>query len=185
MDAPTPRRGSANTPSARSSGTSADGNRLLDAERDVLEALRGQSFDFDSMDAISNIYRAASAVRLRAEREVLAEYGLTWGGFTILWVLWVWKAMETARLAEECGLAKGTLTGMLHTLERRDLVRRERVPTDRRRVVVDLTAPGAALIEDVLPRFNRFEGTVSDGLSPADKRELARLLRAVIHRATD
>jgi DNA-binding MarR family transcriptional regulator len=93
--------------------------------------------------------------------------------------------METARLADECGLAKGTLTGMLHTLERRDLVRRERVAADRRRVLVDLTPAGAALIDDVLPSFNRFEGAMTDGLSSADKRELARLLRIVIHRATD
>jgi DNA-binding MarR family transcriptional regulator len=160
-------------------------DRLLDAERDVLEALRGQSFDFESMDAISNIYRAASAVRARAEREVLSEHGLTWGGFTILWVLRVWKAMETARLADECGLAKGTLTGMLHTLERRDLVRRERIAADRRRVLVDLTPAGRGLIDAVLPTFNRFEGTMSDGLTKSEKRELARLLRVVIHRAAD
>jgi len=97
---------------------------LLDVERDVQARLGDQPLDFASLDAISNIYRAAVAVRRRAERNVLAEHGLSFGGFTILWVLWVWNEMETARLAEECGLAKGTLTGMLTTLEKRDPRRR-------------------------------------------------------------
>ena len=93
--------------------------------------------------------------------------------------------METARLADECGLAKGTLTGMLQTLERRGLVQRERIAADRRRVLVDLTPGGRELIDDVLPTFNRFEGAMSDGLAAIEKRELARLLRIVIHRAAD
>ena len=162
-----------------------DHNGLLAAERDVQERLRGRALDMESMDAVSNIYRAASAVRLRAERDVLSEYGLSWGGFTILWVLWVWRAMETAHLAEECGLAKGTLTGMLKTLERRDLVVRERVEADLRRVRVDITPAGLALIEEVVPRFNRFEGAATSSLAPAEKRELARLLRIVIQDAAD
>ena len=91
---------------------------LLDAERDVQARLGERPLDFASLDAISNIYRAAGSVRRHAEREVLAEYGLSFGGFTILWVLWVWGEMETAQLAEECSLAKGTLTGMLSTLEK-------------------------------------------------------------------
>ena len=92
--------------------------RLLDAEVDIQARLGDEPLDFDSMQAISNIYRAAAAVRRRAEREVLAEAGLSWGGFTILWVLWVWGEMEAAQLASECDLAKGTLTGMVTTLEK-------------------------------------------------------------------
>jgi len=153
--------------------------RLLDAERDVQARLGDFPLDFPALDAISNIYRAAVAVRRRAERNVLAEHGLSFGGFTILWVLWVWDEMETARLAEECGLAKGTLTGMLTTLEKQDLVERHRVPADRRRVLVKLTAAGTALISLVFPQFNRFESQVSSQLTVAEKKELARLLRLI------
>jgi len=91
--------------------------------------------------------------------------------------------METARLAEECGLAKGTLTGMLTTLEKRDLVERTRIPSDKRRVLVNLTPDGADLIAHVFPTFNQFEGQMSDGLTPTEKGELARLLRLVIQAA--
>ena len=156
---------------------------LLDAERDVQARLDGQPFDFRSLDAIANIYRAASAIRRKAEGEVLAPYGLSFGAFTILWVLWIWDDMETARLARECNLAKGTLTGMLNTLEKRELIERNRVESDMRRMMVSLTEPGATLIAEVFPKFNEFEGEMSAGLTNAEKDELADLLRRVIQNA--
>lgn len=159
--------------------TSPPEERLLDAERDIQARLGDQPLDFVSLQAISNIYRAAAAVRRRAEREVLADANLSWGGFTILWVLWVWGEMETARLAGECDLAKGTLTGMVSTLEKQGLVGRERVEEDRRRVTVTLTPDGLELIERLFPRFNRFEGNMTVGMTETEQRELARLLRIV------
>ena len=157
-----------------------DGARLLDAERLIQERLGDRRLDFDSMLAVSNIYRAATAVRRRAEKDVLSEFGLSWGGFTTLWVLWVWGEMQTAELADECDLSKGTLTGVVKTLERRGFVKRTRVESDRRRVTVALTDAGLDTIERLFPRFNLYEGDMVDKLSTAEKRELAQLLRQVI-----
>jgi len=158
--------------------------KMLDAERDVQARLGDKALDFDANRAISNIYRAAAAVRRQAERGLLSEYGLSWGGFTILWVLWVWGEMETARLATECDLAKGTLTGMLTTLEKRDLVERSRSETDGRRVLVSATPTGSAMIDELFPAFNAFEVDLVAGLAPAEQQELSRLLRIVITNAT-
>jgi len=160
-------------------------DEILAAEEDIRAALGDRPLDFVSLQAISNIYRAAAAVRRRAERTVLAEHHLSWGGFTCLWVLWVWGRMETARLAAECDLAKGTLTGLLNTLEKQNLVERERLQSDRRRVMVTLTDEGLATIEKVFPVFNGFEGQMSAGLSDPEKLELARHLRQVITNAGD
>ncbi|MEM7337073.1 MAG: MarR family transcriptional regulator [Actinomycetota bacterium] len=154
--------------------------RLLDAERVIQARLGDQPVDFDSLHAVSNIYRAATAVRRRAERELLAPQGLSWGGFTIVWVLWVWGEMETAQLASECDLAKGTLTGMVSTLEKQQLVARTRMERDRRRVTVALTPQGRAMIEELHPRFHRFEIEMVHDLSAEDRRSLARFLRLVI-----
>jgi len=150
----------------------------------VRARLADHDLEFDSNMAISNIYRAAAAVRGEAERDVLAEYQLSWGGLTILWVLWVWGDMPTSRLADECGLAKGTLTGMLTTLEKRDLVARHRVPQDKRKVMVRLTEPGDATISELFPKFNGFELEMVAGLTKEEQRELARLLRIVIKNAS-
>lgn len=145
--------------------------------------LRERELDFASMSAVANIYRAAAAVRRRAERTVLAEHDLSWGGFTILWVLWIWDEMETAQLARECDLAKGTLTGMVSTLERAGLVERTRLANDRRRVLVELTSRGRSTIESVFPEFNAFETEMTAGLDDDDKAHLAHALRQVITNA--
>ena len=160
-------------------------DEILAAEHDIQAALGDRPLDFVSLQAISNIYRAAAAVRRRAERTVLAEHNLSWGGFTCLWVLWVWGEMETANLAAECDLAKGTLTGLLTTLEKQELVERVRLENDRRRVMVHLTDAGRTTIETVFPVFNEFEGQMSAGLSDTEKQELAHHLRKVITNATD
>ncbi|HEY4606135.1 MAG TPA: MarR family winged helix-turn-helix transcriptional regulator [Acidimicrobiia bacterium] len=155
----------------------------LEAERDIRVRLGDRSFDFDALLAVSNIYRAANAVRNRMEREILGPAGLTWGGFTILFVLWVWGDRETGQLADDCGLAKGTLSGMLTTLEKTGLVERSPHPEDGRRVVVTLTSPGLDTIESVFPIFNRHETMLTSELEADERRELARLLRRVTAKA--
>ncbi|MCI0425898.1 MAG: MarR family winged helix-turn-helix transcriptional regulator [Actinobacteria bacterium] len=152
---------------------------VLEAERDIRARLGDRQLDFTALAAVSNIYRAANAVRNRIEREVLGPEGLTWGGFTILFVLWVWGERDTGQLAEDCGLAKGTLSGMLQTLERSRLVTRSRHPDDGRKVVVELREPGVTKIESVFPVFNRYESMVTERLDEDDRHELARLLRLV------
>ncbi len=158
-------------------------SEMLEAERDVQNRLQGRPLDFEADRAIANIYRAAASIRRRGEQGELAEYGLSWGGFTILWVLWVWGEMPTARLATECDLAKGTLTGMINTLQKRGLVSRRPAPDDKRRVLVKSTKAGMDIIEELFPRINGFEVSLLRGLSRQEVLTLSRLLRVVIHNA--
>ncbi len=162
-----------------------DPEELLEAERVIRSRLDGRPFDFEAMLAVSNIYRAANAVRNRMERDVLGPEGLSWGGFTILFVLWVWGDRETNELADDCGLAKGTLSGMLSTLEKARLVERSRHPDDGRRVVVSLLDDGRKSIERVFPEFNKHEAMFTDRLDDAEVHEMARLLRIVTATASD
>lgn len=156
-----------------------DAGVVLEAERDIRARLGDRPLDFEALLAVSNIYRAANAVRNRMEREVLAPAGLSWGGFTILFVLWVWGDRETGDLAEDCGLAKGTLSGMLSTLEQTRLVSRSKHPEDGRKVMVHLEPEGLDTIEEVFPTFNAYEATFTEDLSAEERRDLARLLRTV------
>lgn len=162
-----------------------DPDVVLEAERDIRTKLGDKALDFDAMLAVSNIYRAATAVRNRMEKEVLAAAGLTWGGFTILFVLWVWGDRETGELAQDCGVAKGTLSGMVSTLERLGLVSRWGHPADGRKVVVGLESAGKEKIETLFPAFNAHEAMFTERLDTEEKLELARLLRIVTATADD
>jgi DNA-binding MarR family transcriptional regulator len=162
-----------------------DPDIVLEAERDIRSRLGDRPLDFDAMLAVSNIYRAATAVRNRMEKEVLTPVGLTWGGFTILFVLWVWGDRETGELARDCGVAKGTLSGMVSTLEKLGLAHRRRHPEDGRKVVVGLETAGLDKIEQVFPAFNAHEAMFTELLDTGERRELARLLRIVTATADD
>lgn len=149
------------------------------AERDIRARLRGQDLDFTAMSAVSNIYRSGSAIRNHMERAVLSAYDLSWAAFTVLWVLWIWGEQETGVVAQEAGVTKGTLTGVVKTLQKRRLIRRIPHQQDRRRVSIALTNSGDKLIETLFPEFNRHETLAVGTLSARDQRELARLLRLV------
>jgi MarR family transcriptional regulator, organic hydroperoxide resistance regulator len=153
---------------------------VSDAERDIRSRLKGHELDFTAMSAVSNIYRSGSAVRNHMERAVLSDYDLSWVAFTVLWVLWIWGDQETGHVAAETGITKGTLTGVIKTLQSRKLLRRTPHLDDRRRVSISLTKAGERLIEEVFPQFNEHETLAVSALSHAEQRELARLLRLVM-----
>jgi MarR family transcriptional regulator, organic hydroperoxide resistance regulator len=160
-------------------------DELVRAERDIRARLGELPLDFGAMSAISNIYRAASTVRNHMEQKVLADENLSWVAFTVLWVLWIWGEQETRQLAEEAGITKGTLTGVLNTLEGRRLVERNRHPVDGRRMLVHLSPSGSRVIEELFPRFNREETFAASALSGSEQQELARLLRKVQRTVAD
>jgi MarR family transcriptional regulator, organic hydroperoxide resistance regulator len=153
---------------------------LVQAERDIRARVGGQPLDFAAMAAVSNIYRAANVVRNHMERQILAGEDLSWAAFTVLFVLWIWGDQQTRHLADEAGVTKGTLTGVLKTLEKRGLTRRRAHDDDGRLVLVSLEPKGAAVIERLFPAFNQGEASVSACLTEEEKDQLAGLLRTII-----
>jgi MarR family transcriptional regulator, organic hydroperoxide resistance regulator len=160
--------------------TNEDENDLTRAERDVRARAGDLDLDYASLSAISNVFRAANAIRNHMERQVLRDAALSWSSFVALFVLWVWGEMETAALAEECAVSKGTLTGVLNTLEKANLTSRSTHPKDGRRVLVKLTPSGKKLIAKIFPAFNHHESMIAARLSDAESRQLAHLLREVV-----
>ncbi len=164
--------------------SSIDAEDLLRAEQDVQERLRGLGIDVDldfaSMAAVANVFRVASAARSHLERTVLADVGLSFTAFTVMWVLWVWGEMESRELAIDAGITKGTLTGVVGTLEGRALVRRRRDDVDGRLVLVSTTPEGEALMVALFARFNEGESRVVAALDGAEREQLAHLLRKVL-----
>ncbi|MCA0331793.1 MAG: MarR family winged helix-turn-helix transcriptional regulator [Actinobacteria bacterium] len=136
-----------------------------------------------AMAVISNVYRAANAVRNHVERTVLAPHDLTWTGWVVLWVIWIWGDIESRHVAAEAGISKGTLTGVQNTLMSRGLVKRRVHPDDARRVLLSLTPKGQKLMSSVFPEFNAVEALMSEDLDDDAKLATARALRAIVKKA--
>lgn len=155
------------------------GHTLAATEQAVLRRLEGMQIDMGAMAACQNLYRAANAVRNRLEHDLLASHQLTWTGWVVLWVVWIWDEIETRHAAVEAGISKGTLTGVVKTLESRGLVRRKAHPDDARRVLLSLTPDGQRLMTQLFPLFNKEESAVTAALGAEGREELANLLRTV------
>jgi DNA-binding MarR family transcriptional regulator len=103
--------------------------------------------------------------------------GLTPSQFDVIATLGATPGMTTGELSQRTLVTKGTLTGVVDRLEGRRLVERVASPTDRRCVIVRLTAEGQDLFRKVFPaqldflrpRFNR-------ALKPGEMKTLERLL---------
>lgn len=136
--------------------------------------------DFAASAAVSSLYRAANAVRLHLTNTVLREHGLTWSGFVVLWVVWIWDGMETRRAAEAAAISKATLTGVVKNLEVRCLVTRSTSEVDRRLVNLNLTQAGKDLMKELYPVFNAAEADVMAGLSDRSRQTLTSNLRSIV-----
>jgi DNA-binding MarR family transcriptional regulator len=71
-----------------------------------------ESLDLDAIAVVTNVYRAAQGIRNKMEREVLAEYGLSWTSFSMLYDLWIGESIETKKLAVLAGVSKPTVSNI-------------------------------------------------------------------------
>jgi MarR family transcriptional regulator, organic hydroperoxide resistance regulator len=156
----------------------------LPAEKRIEESLGHLPLDLHAMAAISNLFRASTAIRRHMEANVLAEDRLSWTSFVGLWVLWVWGEMEAHDFASAVGISRPTATGVLNTLETRGWLSRRRGDADGRMKRIKLTPAGRRKIEQLFPKFNAEESVLARGLSKTQQESLASMLRTLL-RAVD
>jgi len=88
-------------------------------------------------------------------------------------------ALPATRLAKQSDLSNGAMTNRVNRLEAKGLVRRRPDDSDRRGVIVTLTAKGKKIIDKAIQyRLDVADGSLG-GISKKERKELAALLRKV------
>ena len=121
----------------------AQGGRLIDVS--------GRTYPQLSLDLqlCFPLYAATRAVTKRYAT-LLKDTGLTYPQYLVMLVLWESEEpLSVTALGQRLRLDSGTLTPLLKRLETAGLVRRDRDPSDERRVLVSLSEDGQALEEQV------------------------------------
>lgn len=153
---------------------------LAATEQAMAEQIGKLNLDFPAALAVSSLYRAANAVRNHLTNTVLREFGLSWTGFVVLWVVWIFDGLETRHAAQCAAISKGTMTGVARTLESRGWLRRETDQGDRRLVRLTLTPEGVEMMEYLFPKFNAAEAEVVSRIEAARLPQLTDLLRTMV-----
>ena len=104
---------------------------------------------------VSQDYRQLIVAGTKAEglvSRLARRHGLTHASLNALAVIEAAGGpCRRARSAPACTTPPGTMTGILDTLERKGYVRRMADPSDRRRVLADITPQAQHLLDVVLP----------------------------------
>jgi len=139
--------------------------------------------DVSPMAVIGRLSEAAWLVSRDHLEPLFTKMGLRSGEFDVLATLRRSGppfALTPTALYEATMVTSGAMTGRLDRLERAGFIRRGPHPTDRRGVVVELTAQGRSLVDDILVAHVENERKILAGLSAEEQAQLAGLLKKLI-----
>ena len=127
--------------------------------------------------ALESLLRAEASVRRRLSADLERE-GLSATGFSVLVILTTAGGeLELRLLRARLRTSKANATEVVTTLEQRGLVRRRRLPADRRTAAVLLTAAGAEVVDRLFPEHTQRVAAAFSVLDETEKRHLAEICR--------
>ncbi len=143
-------------------------------------ALRYPDLDPCATSTFLHLLRTGDLI-FESEACQLANSGISKGRFSILMLLnrHPDQPQTPASLAEEAGVTRATITGLLDTLEKDALVSRSASPDDRRLTLVHLTPKGAQLMDALLPGYFRHVASILSSLTSAERIQLVELLEKI------
>jgi DNA-binding MarR family transcriptional regulator len=123
-----------------------------------------------------NLRRAQVAV-FQDFAAAVAAHDITPGQFGVLVLIDRNAGLNQRELGEAMGVDRSTVVAVLDRLERRGLVQRRPVPTDRRSYALHLSPQGEALLAALVPVVRAHEDRIAADLSAAERDTLNRLLK--------
>ncbi|BCM21853.1 multiple antibiotic resistance protein MarR [Mesorhizobium sp. J8] len=139
--------------------------------------------DVSPMGVIGRLNEASALIARDRLAPVFARFGLQSGEFDVLATLrrsGSPYALTPTELYETTMVTSGAMTARLDRLEKGGLIQRMPHPTDRRGVIVQLTAKGRELTDEALAAHVANEHEILAGLSREDQETLAKLLEKLI-----
>lgn len=119
----------------------------------------------------------------RHQEEVFGRFGLNRGEVGVLNALRLAgpkQQLSPTQLFKGLLLSSAGITSRLDRLESRGYVRRNRHPSDRRGILVELTEDGRGLLEEAVTANTEHESELIDALDPEEQESLAALLRKLL-----
>jgi DNA-binding MarR family transcriptional regulator len=157
-------------------------------ERDEVDELVGawhrerDDLDLAPVEVFSRIGRLARLLD-KARREAFTAHAIETWEFDVLAALR--RAgdpyqLTPGALLKQTMVTSGTMTNRVDRLAHRGLVERSPDPSDRRGVLVRLTASGKGTVDGAFESLLESERELLSGLAPQDRQQLAALLKQLM-----
>ena len=136
-----------------------------------------REIDFDELPGYVGYQVRRTQAKIFADFEAtLANVDFTPGSFGVLTLIRANPGITQVALAAAFGVDKSTMSPVIVRLEKRGLIRREVLASDRRCHALYLEASSEPQFLAAREKVRAFEGGVASRLSRPEQRELARLL---------
>lgn len=147
----------------------------------LMEAARKQpDLDADACEMFLTVVRTGDAVSA-VENQYLSRHGITPGRFAVMMLLSTEEEsdLKPSQLAEMTGVTRATMTGLLDTLERANMVKRSADPKDRRALRVHATPEGKTAFRKLLPGYFRLVSAIPAVLSNSEREQYNQLSKKI------
>lgn len=129
-----------------------------------------------SVECVQSLRRTEGLLEGRLNNR-LRRFGVSTATFNVLLVLsGSGGSLSPCDIGEQLSVTRGTVTGLIDSLERQRLVRRLPHPKDRRMLVVELTDEGRGMLERIMPEHERGMAELLACLSDSEKTAFAEVL---------
>lgn len=131
-------------------------------------------------DRLAHLIRDTERAFRRALQIRLAAYGVPFGHWSFLRILWEADGLTQKELSARAGVMEPTTFAAMKAMEALGYITRKQLPTNRKNVYVHLTAKGRALKQRLVPLAEDTNRISTTNLDATDLATTRRVLLAMI-----
>lgn len=131
-------------------------------------------------DRLAHLIRDVARAQMRALQQRLAPYGVSFGHWTFLRILWIRDGLTQKELSDLAGVMEPTTFSAVKTMEAMGLIERRQLEGNRKNVHVFLTPDGRALQKKLVPLAEEVNHISVRGLPDKTVASLRNSLLAMI-----
>jgi DNA-binding MarR family transcriptional regulator len=151
--------------------------RMTALKRKLPDDAVEREIDFDELPTYVGYQVRRTQARIFAEFEAaLKDFEFTPGSFGVLTLIRANPGITQVALAAAFGVDKSTMSPVIFRLEKRGLIRREVLASDRRCHALFLDGAAEETFLSARDKIRAFEQNVAERLTRSEQHELARLL---------
>lgn len=136
-------------------------------------------------DRMAHLIRDTERAFRKSLQVRLAEFGIPFGHWTFLRVLWANDGITQKELSAHAGVMEPTTFAAMKAMEDQGYVARKQLPTNRKNVYIHLTAKGRALKNKLVPLAEETNSISTRNIAPDDLMIARKVLLAMIENLAD
>ena len=131
-------------------------------------------------DRLAHLVRDAGRAYTRALQLRLAAYGVPFGHWAFLRILWENDGLTQRELSDRAGVMEPTTFAAIKTMEALGYIERRQLPDNKKNMYVHLTPAGRALKKKLVPLAEDTNHVSIQGLSASDIQTTRRVLLTIL-----